>query len=278
MKLLIALIAALLAGCASGPTVDTSLSARSQDSRVRYIILHYTALDMGRSVQELTQKGVSSHYLISDGASPRIYALVDESQRAYHAGQSSWKTATQLNSSSIGIEIVNPGYHNTPAGPVWAEFQSQQIDLLIPLLKSIAQRHGITPDRVLGHSDIAPQRKEDPGPLFPWKRLADAGLVQWPDAAAVALRQPEFEAQLPDVAWFQQKLAAHGFAVATHGELDAPTRKVVAAFQMKYRPGRIDGTPDAQTAALLVVLTSASECPAGRPCADALTQAKAKPP
>ncbi len=254
-KLFLVLCAFLLAGCASGPLVDKSLSARSQDSRVRYIIIHYTALDLTQSLRELAEKGVSSHYLLTDGAAPKIYGLVDESQRAYHAGMSSWKSAAQLNSSSIGIEIVNPGWRSTPNGPVWAEFQQTQIDLLIPLVRAIAQRHGVTPDRVLGHSDIAPQRKEDPGPLFPWKQLADAGLVLWPDAAAVALQLPAFESQLPEVAWFQKKLAQHGFAVPMTGTLDAPTRKVVAAFQMKYRPSLIDGTPDAQTAALLAVLT-----------------------
>jgi N-acetylmuramoyl-L-alanine amidase len=255
-KLLLALCVLLLAGCASGPPVDTSLSARSQDSRVRYIIIHYTALDLAQSLRELAEKGVSSHYLLTDGKAPKILGLVDENMRAYHAGQSSWKGAAQLNSSSIGIEIVNPGWRSTPNGPVWAEFQQNQIDLLIPLVRSIAQRHGVTPDRVLGHSDIAPQRKEDPGPLFPWKQLADAGLVQWPDAAAVARQLPAFEAQLPDLAWFQKKLAQHGFAVPATAVLDAPMRKVVAAFQMKYRPALIDGTPDAQTAALLAVLTA----------------------
>ena len=256
---LLALCVIFLAGCAGAPVVDKSLSARSQDSRVRYIIIHYTAADLPRSLRELTHEAVSSHYLITDGASPKIYNLVDESQRAYHAGLSSWKGVTQLNSSSIGVEIVNPGYRDTPSGPVWGEFQQNQIDLLIPLLQDIAKRHGITPDRVLAHSDIAPQRKEDPGPLFPWKRLADAGLVQWPDATAVARRLPQYEARLPDVAWFQGKLMQHGFAVPRTGELDDQTRRVLAAFQMKYRPSRFDGEPDAQTAALLAVLTGSSD-------------------
>jgi N-acetylmuramoyl-L-alanine amidase len=258
-KFLLALCVIFLTGCASGPYVDKSLSARSQDSRVRYIIIHYTALDLAQSVHELTQEGVSSHYLLTDGQSPKIYNLVDESQRAYHAGVSSWKGVTQLNASSIGIEIVNPGYRDTPNGPVWGEFAQSQIDLLIPLVRDIAKRHGITPERVLAHSDIAPQRKEDPGPLFPWKQLADAGLVQWPNATIVTRVLPQFEAQLPDVAWFQKKLMQHGFAVPQTGELDDQTRRVVAAFQMKYRPARYDGTPDAQTAALLAALTGGSD-------------------
>ncbi|MEI8324664.1 MAG: N-acetylmuramoyl-L-alanine amidase [Betaproteobacteria bacterium] len=253
-KLFLMLCALILSGCASGPIVDRSLSARSQDSRVRYIIIHYTVLDLPRSVHELTEEAVSSHYLLTDGPVPRILGLVDENRRAFHAGLSSWKGATQLNASSIGIEIVNPGYRNTPEGAVWAPFQQSQIDLLIPLVQDIAKRHGVTPERVLAHSDIAPQRKEDPGPLFPWKQLADAGLVQWPDASAVARKLPEFEALLPDAAWFQKKLRQHGFEVPQHGELDVQTRRVISVFQMKYRPARFDGTPDAQTAALLAVL------------------------
>ncbi len=258
-KLLLSLCVLVLAGCASGPVVDPSLSARSQDSRVRYIVIHYTALDLARSLKELTQEGVSSHYLLTDGAAPKIYQLVDESQRAFHAGLSSWEGRTYLNASSIGIEIVNPGYTNTPEGRVWGAFTQSQMDLLIPLVRDIAKRHGVTPDHVLAHSDIAPLRKEDPGPLFPWKQLADAGLVIWPDATVLARKQADYERHLPDVAWFQKKLAQHGFAVPKSGELDEPTRKVIGAFQMKYRPARYDGAPDAQTAALLAALTGGAD-------------------
>ena len=115
--------------------------------------------------------------------------------------------------------------------------------------------HKILPERVLGHSDIAPGRKVDPGPKFPWKRLADLGLVQWPDETKVTQRQPSFEAGLPDVLWFQTKLAIHGFNPPQNNVLDEPTRRIIAAFQMKYRPVNFDGNPDAQTAAILDVLT-----------------------
>ncbi|MFO6380886.1 N-acetylmuramoyl-L-alanine amidase AmpDh2, partial [Pseudomonas aeruginosa] len=111
-----------------------------------------------------------------------------------------------------------------------------QIQALIPLLKDIAKRHGITPDRIIGHSDIAPGRKVDPGPLFPWKRLADAGLVPWPKPGELARRLAELNGQLPDVRWFQQQLARHGYLVPQTGELEKDTRDVIGAFQMKYRP------------------------------------------
>jgi len=114
--------------------------------------------------------------------------------------------------------------------------------------------HAIRPDRILGHSDIAPTRKNDPGPRFPWKRFADAGVIPWPDASRVQEKLSVYERELPPVRWFQDKLAQHGFAVPASGEIDKTTRDVISAFQMKYRPERYDGTPDAETAAILDVL------------------------
>lgn len=256
--LLLALLIALLSACA-GPDLhlDPSYSARSQSSRVKFIVLHYTAGDLPHALDILTQQDVSSHYLLSDAPHPVVYALVDESRQANHAGISNWKTYTHLNTSSIGIEIVNPGFTQTLEGRLWHPFAPQQIDQLIVLLKHIVARHGIAPQNILGHSDIAPQRKSDPGPLFPWHRLAAAGLIAWPDAAQVASRRFFHEQRLPELAWFQARLAMHGFAVPQSGELDPATRNVVRAFQMKYRPSQCDGTPDAETAAILDVLTSA---------------------
>ena len=103
---------------------------------------------------------------------------------------------------------------------------------------------------------MAPQRKVDPGPLFPWQRLAEAGLIRWPDAAQVASRRGEFERALPDALWFQQQLAKVGFSLAFSGQFDEQTRNVLAAFQMKYRPARYDGLADAETAAILAVLNN----------------------
>lgn len=252
---------ALLAGCATvpppaGPRLDHSLTARSQSERIKYIIIHYTVADLPRSIKILTQDEVSAHYLLTDTEQPFFYTLVDESRQANHAGLSSWKIYNQLNSASIGIEIVNAGFTDTPQGRVYAPFKQAQIDQLILLLKDIVARYGIKPENILGHSDIAPQRKPDPGPLFPWKQLADAGLVTWPEASRVAARIPGYQEQLPDVAWFQRKLAQYGYAVPQNGELDLPTRTVLTVFQSKYRQSLYDGTPDAETAAILDVLTS----------------------
>ncbi|WP_306392419.1 N-acetylmuramoyl-L-alanine amidase [Telluria beijingensis] len=262
MKSIAAILAlAALAGCSTTPRYDTTYTAQGQSSRARFLVLHYTVANTPASIKILTQQQVSSHYLLTDEATPKIYRLVDENRSAWHAGNSSWKNYTQLNNSSIGIEIVNAGWKDTPQGRVYAPFPQAQVDALVPLVKDIIQRHGIAPENVLGHSDIAPLRKQDPGPQFPWQRLAQEGLVLWPDATRVAAVRPAFDALLPDVGWFQRKLAMHGFGIVQSGVYDEATRTTLAAFQMKYRPLDIAGNPDAETASLLEVLTT----PAGTP-------------
>ena len=277
MKIVLpAVLAALLAGCATPPpapppapkravavavapvrpAIDRSLSAKSQSSRVKFLILHYTVSDTPASIRILTEREVSSHYLLTEQNPPVMYGLVDETRQANHAGVSNWKTYTQINASSVGIEIVNPGFTDGPDGRTWYPFPQSQIDRLIVLVKEIVARHNIPPENVLGHSDIAPQRKQDPGPMFPWYQLARQGLVLWPDADRVAAVRPLFEQQLPEATWFQRKLALHGYAIQITGQFDTQTRLVVGAFQMKYRPAAFDGTPDAETAALLDVLTT----------------------
>ncbi|MFC3608269.1 N-acetylmuramoyl-L-alanine amidase [Stutzerimonas tarimensis] len=251
----LALALLLLTGCASGLRIDTSHPSVGHDSRVQFVIMHYTSADLERSLAILTGNGVSSHYLI--GSSPAtVYRLVEEDRRAWHAGDSEWNGRTWLNATSIGIELVNPGFVDTPEGRLWYPYSEQQIDNLIVLLRDILTRHGLEPGAVVGHSDIAPQRKVDPGPLFPWQRLAEAGLALWPDAQQVAAAQPGFAAEPPTIAWYQEQLAAFGYRVPRHGEFDEETRSVIAAFQMRFRPERFDGQPDAQTAAMLAVLNA----------------------
>lgn len=253
-------IALLLSACASGVRVDTRYTSENQDSRVLFLVLHYTVGNFESSLDMLTQpstRAVSSHYLVRD--QPVVtYRLVDESRRAWHAGPSYWKGHSNLNASSIGIEIVNPGWTRDADGTVrYAPFSPAQIDEVIALCQDIVARHQIRPDRIVGHADIAPGRKQDPGPQFPWKRLADVGLIAWPDAAQVAAQRAVFEGALPDAAWFQRKLADYGYNTSRSGEWDALTQDSLVSFQMKYRPERYDGRPDAHTAALLEVATSA---------------------
>lgn len=176
MKLLSAtLLLLLLAGCASGPRIDTSHSSIGHDSRVQFIVLHYTSTDLPRSLELLSGRDVSSHYLI--GESPAtIYRLVDEDRRAWHAGESEWNGRTWLNATSIGIELVNQGYEQSADGRrLWYPYSQAQIDALVVLLKDIMARHGLKPGAIIGHSDIAPQRKVDPGPLFPLEASGRGG-------------------------------------------------------------------------------------------------------
>jgi N-acetylmuramoyl-L-alanine amidase len=261
---LLAAVLALLAGCATplpttsgGVAIDTSRSARGQDSRVLFLILHYTVADLPISLKVLTEHEVSAHYVVSDETPPRIFRLVDESRRAWHSGASAWKGHRMLNASSVGIELVHPGFKPGPNGErIYQPFSEAQMQALIPLLQDIVQRHRIRPDRILGHGEISPAYKEDPGPTFPWRRLADLGITPpWPDESRVAAQRERFEALLPDAAWFQRALAQHGYLVELTGAMDEQTQRVLMNFQMRYRPENHDGTPDAETAALLHVLT-----------------------
>jgi N-acetylmuramoyl-L-alanine amidase len=260
------LCAALATGCAStrtttpgGVPIDARYSSANQDSRALFLVLHYTVADLRQSIKVLTETPheVSAHYLVSDESPPVVYRLVPEERRAWHSGSSHWRGHQMLNAASIGIELVHPGFRLRPDGTrEYLPFPAVQIDALLPLVKDIVKRHTIRPERIVGHSDVLPQLKEDPGPMFPWKRLADEGLIAWPDAQRVAVQRNVFEQALPDVPWFQQMLTRHGFAPQSSGVLDEATRRTVSAFQMRYRPGKFDGTPDAETAALLHVLVT----------------------
>lgn len=253
------LTAALLTGCATGVKIDKTYTSENQDSRALFLVLHYTVgnFESARKQLTLARHGqVSSHYLVRDEP-VRTYQLVDENRRAWHAGPSYWKGHAQLNASSIGIEIVNPGRRRNPDGTEsYVPFLEAQMDEVIALSAEIVKRHGIRPERIVGHGEIQPRSKQDPGPLFPWKRFHEAGLIAWPDEAFVAVKKAEYELQLPDVAWFQARLAQHGFAAATTNEFDAYTRDCLIAFQMRYRPGNFSGEMDAETAALLHAVTT----------------------
>jgi len=269
-RLVAVLLAVWLAGCTSTPIttsggvpIDTSRSARGQDSRVLFLILHYTVADLPLSLKVLTEDEVSAHYLVSDETPPRIFRLVDEGRRAWHAGASAWKGHRLLNASSIGIEIVHPGVTLGPDQErIHPPFPEAQLQALIPLVRDVVERHRIRPDRILGHGEVAPSTKEDPGPTFPWRRLAELGITPpWPEASRVAAQRERFEALLPDIAWFQRTLAQHGYAIEASGQLDGQTQRVLRNFQMRYRPDRFDGLPDAETAALLHVLTNPVQLP-----------------
>ena len=255
----LALLSCLLASCATQPpgsySVDRSITAKSQSSRVQHIVLHYTVSERQRAISLLSQGEVSSHYLVTDETPPRVYQMVDEDRSAWHAGQSYWRGRTWLNATSIGIEIVNPGHASQGGRTVWQPYTEAQIQTVIALVSDIARRHGVPAENIVGHSDIAPQRKQDPGPLFPWKRLAQQGLAKWYEPEVATAKMIEFSRDgVPAIDWFQQQLARVGYEVPRHGQLDEATINVLKAFQMRYRPQDISGTPDAETAAILAAL------------------------
>jgi N-acetylmuramoyl-L-alanine amidase len=178
---------------------------------------------------------VSAHYLIDEDGS--VFALVPEPARAWHAGVSAWLGEAGLNDRSIGIELVNPGHE-------WGyrPFPEPQYQACSALCQEIVRRWSIPARRVLAHSDVAPERKQDPGELFDWPRLAAAGVGLWPTGGGGAPRP---------VATLQAQLAGFGYAVPCHGRLDAPTRSVITAFQRHFRPARVDGVADQATLACL---------------------------
>lgn len=256
----------LLAACSSTEIdrgayiADTRYHAPSADSRVRFLVMHYTQGNEARSLAVLTGDDVSVHYVVPDNppvrnGEPVVYQLVPESERAWHAGQSEWQGTTELNAASIGIENVNVGPVDTPQGRTWQPYPPAQVDALVKLAKDIVTRYEIPPTRVVGHSDIAPQRKTDPGPAFPWHTLYDNGIGAWPDDATVAQRLAGRDPKsLVDVAALQQKLQRYGYDVANDGVLDDETRRVIAAFQMHFRPADYAGNPDAETDAIAAAL------------------------
>jgi N-acetylmuramoyl-L-alanine amidase len=220
------------------------------------IILHYTGMPTGgEALGWLCNPAseVSCHYFIwEDG---RTVQLVAEDRRAWHAGRGVWKGESDLNSASIGIEIVNPGHldgHDLPP------FPPPQIDAIIRLARDIGARHAVAPERILAHSDIAPARKRDPGEKFPWEALWRAGIGHWtapaPIAEGVLHRRGE---EGSPIRALQALLALYGYGVELTGVYDRQTELVVAAFQRHFRPERIDGDADASTIATLRALIDA---------------------
>ena len=211
------------------------------------LLMHYTGMQSCEAaVQRLTDPAarVSSHYTIDEDGT--VYVHVDESLRAWHAGVSHWRGATDINSRSIGIEIVNPGHEFG-----YRAFPDVQIDAVIELSHGILSRHRIAPRNVIAHSDIAPGRKEDPGELFPWSRLAGEGIGLWVEVPAVIGESLSPGDRGDAVRALQMDLAAYGYGIDPTGDYDGRTRDVVIAFQRHFRPAKFDGVADAQTKDLL---------------------------
>ncbi|MBM3508512.1 MAG: N-acetylmuramoyl-L-alanine amidase [Alphaproteobacteria bacterium] len=224
---------------------------RPAGQAIDMLVLHYTGMPSAAAALDRLcdpVAKVSAHYLIDEAGEPT--ALVAETARAWHAGVAYWAGATDINGCSIGIELANPGHE-------WGyvAFAAAQYATLIALARAILARHPIPAHRVLAHSDVAPERRQDPGEQFDWERLAAAGIGWVAERTAdprdlKADRRPSHAA----IAALQQDLARFGYRIEPTGTFDKRTTDVVAAFQRHYRRQRVDGVPDPETLAVLAEL------------------------
>lgn len=211
---------------------------RPSVAEIDMLVIHYTGMESaGAALARLCDPAakVSAHYLIDeDGA---VLALVDEGMRAWHAGQAYWRGGRGVNARSLGVELVNPGHEFG-----YRPFPEAQMAALEKLALGMLSRHPIQARNVVGHADVAPWRKLDPGELFDWRRLARAGLGLWPE-------RPEFSHNGGQDGDFFTLLADYGYDVSN-------PEMAVMAFQRHFRPGRVDGAADAETLGLLTALVN----------------------
>jgi N-acetylmuramoyl-L-alanine amidase len=265
-----------LAGCSQNSSVihiDQQYLSENRNDRIRFVVIHYTAGNWQQSLKILTtpsDRPVSAHYLIPESAdasypaeqSLKVYQLVPEQQRAWHAGDSQWEDRVGLNDQSIGIELVNQSWCdnkpnlllNNSEFCIANDFDPAQLQLLLSLLKDILTRNSdISPTRVLGHSDVVPLRKQDPGSRFPWQWLAANGVGAWYDNAVMLKYWQQFT-KLPEIKTVQHALRLYGYGVEVTGEHDAQSRAYVLAFQRHFVPEQLTGELDLKTVAVLWAL------------------------
>lgn len=224
--------------------VSPNFGPRRDGKTPSIILLHYTGMETGAAAEAWladSASEVSAHYVVHEDG--RIVQMVRESDRAWHAGKSCWAGEADINSVSVGIEIVNPGHFLG-----YSEFPDRQMDAVIDLCRGISARHGIRPARVLAHSDVAPGRKVDPGEKFPWERLAAAGIGHWVEPVTVTGGGGFGEgARGRPVEALQAMLALYGYECPATGHFDERTRIVVEAFQRHFRPALVSGFADFST-------------------------------
>jgi N-acetylmuramoyl-L-alanine amidase len=239
----------VVAEVAPSPNVDERKDGRAPD----IVLLHYTGMQSGEAALTrlcAPESKVSSHYVVFEDG--RIVQCVPEARRAWHAGVSSWAGEDDINSASIGIEIVNPGHEFG-----YRDFPLRQVAAVISLCKSILTRRGpIARERVLAHSDVAPARKQDPGERFPWELLHDSGIGHWVRPAPVDIEGASLHTgdRGEAVERLQAALKSYGYGIEETGVFDDATQQVVTAFQRHFRPARVDGIADPSTVRTLRAL------------------------
>ena len=250
-----------------------TFQSESFSTRIRFVVIHYTSIDWENSLKVLTNERyeVSSHYLIPEGGDDtysdqiKIFQLVDEENRAWHAGISKWEERTNINDQSIGIELVNQAECSVRQGSqydytnnyicLFSDFDKDQIDQLILLLKDILSRHEeIKPTYIVGHSDISPDRKFDPGPKFPWKKLYENGIGAWYDDQTFEKYKNQFKRKIPDINQIQCALKRYGYGIEVTNKMDQQTFFVIRAFQYHFTPNKSDGSISVDTVSALWAL------------------------
>jgi N-acetylmuramoyl-L-alanine amidase len=236
-------------GCVDAVVPAANVEPRRGFDRPDMLLLHYTGMaSAARAIEWLASPDsrVSCHYVVDENG--RITQMVPEALRAWHAGVSRWQGETDINSASVGIEIHNPGHEDG----YW-DFSEAQMAAVTRLSLDIVTRNAIAPQRVLAHSDVAPQRKIDPGEKFPWQRLHAAGVGHW--VAPSPVRDGTVSLGRGDagaaVAAVQRLLAGYGYDCTVDGMFDETMERVVRAFQRHFRPARCDGRVDLSTLATL---------------------------
>ena len=243
--------------------VDSSTYiSRGKEERIKFIILHYTALDNVGSIRELTG-GVSAHFLVLDEDDNKIYSLVPLEQRAWHAGVSAFRGRTNINDTSVGIEIVNDGiakeYRSDP-NPYhpydhYVDYKPIQIEKVAQIIKYVAEKYNIPARNILAHSDIAPSRKKDPGAKFPWKELYDKyNIGAWYDEADKQEFMDEEKFNATSIREIKDELRKYGYEINRFDEWDKESKDVVYAFQLHFNPKNPTGEMDLETFAILKAL------------------------
>ncbi len=247
-------------------------NAVSQGERIRYIVLHYTHADDDTSIMLLTEQAVSSHYLITTKKREPIYQLVDDKYRAWHAGESYYDGRYSINDSSIGIEIVHMGYDEEAYKKnakkpkkndvkvidydYYYDYNDVQIDKVVFLLQYLIEKYDIHPKNILGHSDVAPTRKQDPGPKFPWKRLYteyDIGI--WYDDEDYSLFMTNKDYASASISEIKEEFIEYGYSsMPSNAVWDKESKQVISAFQSRFRPSKVDGNIDKETYAIIKAL------------------------
>ena len=284
LKFLFVPACVLLTSCTSNNLPVEELHSKNYGQRIKFLVMHFTGGDYQSSLQALTHQGsVSSHYLVPESHDKtylddelKVRKLVNENERAWHAGNSYWQGRAAINDQSIGIEIVNKPkcerlmpnvtetvnrQHSLPntLAPnqmcFFPDYDPKQIELLITLSKRILKKNpDISPTNIIGHSDISPQRKSDPGPRFPWYQLYQAGIGAWYNNETVLHYGQLFDEQTPNIGVIQQALNTYGYGVQETGEFDSQTQAVLHAFQTHFVPWNITDRADVQTVATLFSL------------------------